>query len=75
MWLNGNNTGKSLAAVAAETWGNKTERDIENTESDFRFLMEPGRCVYLSLIAVGFSDLEANVSSQRICFKSKLISF
>lgn len=73
LWLNGNKTGKSLAALSPSTWGNFTEQEISNTESDFRFLLEPGRCVYLSLIAVGYSNLEANISTQQLCFKSKLM--
>ncbi|XP_061168901.1 uncharacterized protein LOC133178169 [Saccostrea echinata] len=71
LWLNGNKTGKSLAALDPGTWGNLTESEINKTESDFRFRMEPGRCVFLSLIAVGYSSLEANISSQRMCFKRK----
>lgn len=74
LWLNGNKTGKSLAALSPITWRNFTEQEISNTESDFRFLLEPGRCVYISLIAVGYSNLEANISTQQLCFKSKFMS-
>lgn len=72
LWLNGNKTGKSLAAWAPNTWENSNETEINKAESDFRFLMEPGRCVYLAFVAVGYSNLESIVSSQHLCFKSKL---
>lgn len=74
LWLNGNKTGKSLAALTPNTWKNVTASDTNKAESDFRFLMEPGRCVFLSLIAVGYSGLEANISSQRICFERMYLS-
>lgn len=73
LWLNGNKTGKSIAALSQNTWRNLTNTEIINTESDFRFFMEPGRCVYLSLIAVGYSNLEAYISTNQLCFKSKSI--
>ena len=71
LWLNGNKTGKSLAAFSPNTWGNITEADVKTKENDYRFRMEPGRCVYLSLSAVGYSNLDSNISSQHICFKRK----
>ncbi|XP_061168902.1 uncharacterized protein LOC133178171 [Saccostrea echinata] len=71
LWLNGKETGKSIASLNPGTWKNLTKSEIMETESDFLFRMEPGRCIFLSLIAVGYSNLEANISSQRICFKRK----
>lgn len=70
LWLDSNNTEESFIAVVPNTW-NILPTEMNKTHDDFRFLMEPGRCVYLSLIAVGYSNLEANVSSRHICFKSK----
>lgn len=70
LWLDSNNTEESFIAVVPNTW-NIIPTEMNKTHDDFRFLMEPGRCVYLSLIAVGYSNLEANVSSRHICFKSK----
>lgn len=71
LWLNGNKTGKSIASLSQNIWRNLTNKEIIKTESDFQFLMEPGRCVYLSLIAVGYSHLEANISTNQLCFISK----
>lgn len=71
LWLNGNKTGKSIASLSQNIWRNLTNKEIIKTESDFQFFMEPGRCVYLSLIAVGYSHLEANISTNQLCFISK----
>ncbi|XP_061188852.1 uncharacterized protein LOC133197029 [Saccostrea echinata] len=71
LWLNGNKTGKSLAAFAPETWGNLTGSEVDNEENNFRFQMEPGRCVFLSLVAFGYSNLETTISSQKLCFERK----
>ncbi|XP_062588035.1 uncharacterized protein LOC134249704 [Saccostrea cucullata] len=71
LWLNGEKTGKSLAAFAPETWGNMTGSEVDNVENNFRFQMEPGRCVFLSLVAFGYSNLETTISSQKLCFERK----
>lgn len=71
LWLNGNKTGKSIASLSQNIWRNLTNKEIIKTESDFQFFMEPGRCVSLSLIAVGYSHLEANISTNQLCFISK----
>lgn len=45
LWLNGNKTGKSLAALSPSTWRNFTAQEISNTESDFRFCLSfPDSC-------------------------------
>ena len=57
---------------------NMTSQDTENRtylsdrEKSF-FNMEPGRCIYQSLNAIGFSHIKSKIEGKKICVKRKYL--
>lgn len=72
--LNEQATDKSLAEFHAQDVDtiNALEESSE-TEKTF-FSMEPGRCVYHTVSAMGYSHLRSTLKSKPVCIKSKQIS-
>lgn len=57
---------------------NMTMEEIQNQTSSTTdqerafFYMEPGRCIYQSLYAIGYSHLKSKLRSKTVCIKRKL---
>ena len=71
LWLNGNNTGRSISEFTVRSGVNSTE-DLQDTYQDFKFMSEPGRCLYIKLYAVGYSHLSSEVKTDPVCIASKI---
>ncbi|KAK3094096.1 hypothetical protein FSP39_024081 [Pinctada imbricata] len=71
LWLNGNNTNRSVSDFSSRNMKNVTESDNANTVQDYSFMSEPGRCLYPKLYAVGYSHLSAEIPSKPVCIASE----
>ncbi|KAK3092476.1 hypothetical protein FSP39_003379 [Pinctada imbricata] len=71
LWLNGNNTNRSVSDFSSRNIKNVTESDNSNTVQDYSFMSEPGRCLYPKLFAVGYSHLSAEIPSKPMCVASE----
>ena len=73
LWLNGNNTNRSIAEFTVRNRQNSTEEEIKDAMQDFRFMAEPGRCLFPKLYAVGYSHLSTEILLDPICIARKFI--
>lgn len=63
---------RNMSNMTSEEILNLTAAD-ENEKSFF--YMEPGRCVYQSLYAIGFSHLKSKIQGKTVCIKRKCFLF
>ena len=71
MWLNGSNTNRSVSEFTVKNWRNLTQEEIKESVQDFTFMVEPGRCLYPKLYAVGYSHLSSEITTDVVCIARK----
>ena len=66
LWIDETPLNTSVGEFANKSWSNES---VHEAQSNTFFVLEPGKCVYVTLYAVGRSHLSSTVQSDPLCIK------
>jgi hypothetical protein len=71
LWIDSTPLNTSVGDFANKTW---TDEKAPQSKVNTFFHLEPGKCVYVTLYAVGRSHLSSTLQSTPLCVKRKFVS-